>query len=226
MGNVWEGSQAKGTARLVLLAIADHCNPAGIAWPSLSRLAQYANVDKSNVSRAIKTLIQIGELERVGYTKSFSGATKYKVRVVRRRTSAETQPSADAHWGGSAETHQGVVRTRTTNRHRTKYLEPSLKNIKKKCLFDEFWKQYPKRVAKGAALKSYKRAIKKTPHETIMAGLAKYDPDPNYICNPSTWLNQERWLDEQTHTRSDNRSNGGELSDAYTRFVNRRKVHT
>ena len=49
MSDVWQSSQSKGTARLVLLAIADHCNPSGIAWPSLTRLASYVNVDRRNV---------------------------------------------------------------------------------------------------------------------------------------------------------------------------------
>tara|TARA_R100000700_G_C3160127_1_gene136419 strand:- start:202 stop:903 length:702 start_codon:yes stop_codon:yes gene_type:complete len=224
MSRVWANSEAKGTARLVLLAIADHANPSGIAWPSLRRIAQYANVDRSNVSRAIKSLIQIGELERVGYTKSFSGATKYKVKVVRSRTSAEAQPSAEAHWGGDAEAHQGVVRKRTTNRHRTKYIEPSI-DIGH---FDEFWTQYPKKVAKGGARKAYEKALKLTTHEDIMAGLARYNPNPQYICNPATWLNQERWNDEPSSIKPDSfasdqsRSDGNRHAEAYERFVARR----
>ena len=60
MSDVWQSSQSKGTARLVLLAIADHCNPSGIAWPSLTRLASYVNVDRRNVIHAVNTLVQIG----------------------------------------------------------------------------------------------------------------------------------------------------------------------
>ena len=226
ISRVWANSNAKGTARLVLLAIADHANPSGVAWPSLRRIAQYANVDKSNVSRAIKSLIQIGELERVGYTKSFSGSTKYRVKVVRRRTSAESQPSAEAHWGGSAEAHQGVVRRRTTNRNRTKYYEPSI-DIGH---FDEFWTQYPKKVAKAPARKSYEKALTKVTHEDIMEGLAKYNPDPQYICNPATWLNQERWNDEPANSQpngtasSQSGPDGNRHTEAYERFVARRTV--
>lgn len=57
-------SKAKGTAKLVLLGIANHDGDGG-AWPSKSTLAKYANVDQRNVDRAIKTLVSLAEI-RVG----------------------------------------------------------------------------------------------------------------------------------------------------------------
>lgn len=219
MGNVWEGSQAKGTARLVLLAIADHCNPAGIAWPSLGRLSKYVNVNRRNTINAINQLVELGELERVRTGKT-GVATTYKITLG--SVGRDTRVGVDTSVGSDT----GLVSEETPqpsyNRH---------ESLLGKGNFDDFWQQYPKRVGKGAAHKSYKQAIKKTPHETIMAGLAKYDPDPDYICNPSTWLNQERWLDEQadtTHTRgrTDSRQNSGHLVDAFSRFKSRRRIHT
>jgi hypothetical protein len=63
--------------------------------------------------------------------------------------------------------------------------------------FDDFWKQYPHKVGKGAAFKAYLLAIRKAEHATLMAGLARYaaKQDDRPWCNPATWLNQERWLD-------------------------------
>lgn len=71
--------------------------------------------------------------------------------------------------------------------------------------FDEFWKFYPKKQGKGAAAKAW-RKIKpdKALFEQIMAAV-RDNIDRNqqwrrdngqYIPNPSTWLNQQRWLDE------------------------------
>jgi hypothetical protein len=57
-------SKAKGTAKLVLLGIANHDGDGG-AWPSKATLAKYANVDQRNVDRAIKTLVSLAEI-RVG----------------------------------------------------------------------------------------------------------------------------------------------------------------
>lgn len=54
-------SKASGTAKVLLLAIAHHDGPGG-AWPSRDLLAEYANVDPKNVRRAIKKLVDDGEL--------------------------------------------------------------------------------------------------------------------------------------------------------------------
>ena len=218
MGKVWEHSQAKGTARLVLLAIADHCNPTGVAWPSLSRLAQYVNVDRRNVIAAINKLVETGELERVQQGKT-GRATTYRIVLT-----SDASVTSDATVTSDASITQVVTPASpqpSYNRHSYIY--------KGKGDFDAFWKQYPKKVGKGAALKSYQKALRKTSHQEIMAGVAKYNPDPDYICNPSTWLNQERWSDEpdsyqSTNNRNTNRQGGGDIVDAVSRFEGRRTV--
>jgi hypothetical protein len=66
--------------------------------------------------------------------------------------------------------------------------------------FEEFWKLYPRKQAKGAARAAYLKALKKVDHETIMAGVRLFANDPNrqdeFTAHASTWLNQERWSDE------------------------------
>lgn len=64
--------------------------------------------------------------------------------------------------------------------------------------FDSFWNHYPKKVDKGAALRAFKRAVKKQDPETVIAGAKAYAEDPNlpekqFIKNPATWLNAEAW---------------------------------
>jgi hypothetical protein len=92
--------------------------------------------------------------------------------------------------------------------------------------FEEFWKQYPKKVGKGLARKKYFIALKTVSHKEIMAGLARYNPDPHYICLPATWLNQERWDDQLTPSQQfENRAErreSGEITSAVVRFKNRR----
>ena len=65
--------------------------------------------------------------------------------------------------------------------------------------FESFWSEYPSKVAKGAAAKSFKKALKKASMGEIMNGLRNYCNSKKVadgiICNPTTWLNQERWLD-------------------------------
>jgi len=54
-------SRAKGTAKLVLLGIANHQGDGG-AWPSVATLARYANVTERNVQKALAYLVSVGEL--------------------------------------------------------------------------------------------------------------------------------------------------------------------
>ncbi|GAB3251295.1 hypothetical protein GCM10027425_09150 [Alteromonas gracilis] len=54
-------SRAKGTAKLVLLGIANHEGDGG-AWPSVATLATYANVTPRNVQKSIDQLQSLGEV--------------------------------------------------------------------------------------------------------------------------------------------------------------------
>jgi hypothetical protein len=56
-------SQAVGSARLVLLAIAVHVNPSGIAWPSFATLAVETKLSRRHVIRLVKRLEASGELD-------------------------------------------------------------------------------------------------------------------------------------------------------------------
>jgi len=220
MNRVWKHSRAKGTARLVLLAIADHCNTAGVAWPSLTRLASYVNVDRRNVIMAVNRLIEMGELERIKTGKT-GVATTYKVVL-----------TSDA-----SVTSDGIVTSDATVTQLVTEASPQPSLNRQESLlgesdFDAFWKAYPKKVGKGAAVKAYDKALKGTPHDIIMEGLERYDPDPDYICNPATWLDEMRYFDEPTdytkttkrNRRNQDRQGGGELIDAYSRFASRRET--
>lgn len=63
---------------------------------------------------------------------------------------------------------------------------------------ENFWPAYPNKVGKPEALKAFVRARNRTSLETITAGLQAYraKTDDRPWCNPSTWLNQDRWNDQ------------------------------
>jgi hypothetical protein len=54
-------SKASGTAKLVLIGIANHDGDGG-SWPSIATLARYANVTPRNVQKAITKLVSMGEV--------------------------------------------------------------------------------------------------------------------------------------------------------------------
>lgn len=61
----------------------------------------------------------------------------------------------------------------------------------------ELWPIYPHKVGKPVALQAFVKARSRADLETIIAGLRRYvaKTDDRPWCNPSTWLNQDRWND-------------------------------
>ncbi|GAA2666477.1 DNA-binding protein [Streptomyces aculeolatus] len=63
---VWESSSSRGTARLVLLSIADRvADEQCVSWASLTSLAARTNASVSTVREAIGRLVEAGELEQL-----------------------------------------------------------------------------------------------------------------------------------------------------------------
>lgn len=59
---VWENSQSRNGARLVMLAIADRADENGFAWPSIEDIANRTLLSPRAVQKGIANLIEIGEL--------------------------------------------------------------------------------------------------------------------------------------------------------------------
>jgi predicted transcriptional regulator len=78
--------------------------------------------------------------------------------------------------------------------------ENKLEENKTKELFSEFWKEYPRKLDKGAAFKAFRSALKEATFEQILAGAIAYRNDPNrdpeFTKYPATWLNAGAWENE------------------------------
>jgi hypothetical protein len=65
--------------------------------------------------------------------------------------------------------------------------------------WDQFWRAFPNKVGKPAAMASFAKARKtKVPWDRFWGGLGRYvgKRDDRPWCNPTTWLNQQRWDDQ------------------------------
>ena len=67
--------------------------------------------------------------------------------------------------------------------------------------FEEFWKEYPKKVGKTTAEKAWGKA--NPDHLVVLRSLAKHKQtnqwvkdSGQFVPNPTTWINQKRWEDE------------------------------
>ena len=197
MNAVWRNSKSKGRARLVLLSIADHQGEIG-AWPSIETLAKMVNSSPRSVQRDIQELINLGELQvdfRSAPTSGPYKANRYWVKVsgvttevpeVTNSASEVTDLDSEVTESASEVTAGGVL---TLNRTLTKPIQESSEK------FDEFWDLYPKKIAKGDALKAWNKAIKKkTPDDLLKLTKAYAEgqlPEIKYIPYPASWLNKE-----------------------------------
>jgi len=73
--------------------------------------------------------------------------------------------------------------------------------------FERFWGLVPRKVGRGQAVKSYRAARKKASAEDIEAGMIRYaksvdGKDVKFVAHPATWLNGERWTDEDAKPAS------------------------
>lgn len=86
MALVLHHSRATGTAKVVMLGIANHAGDGG-AWPTVATLARYANVTERAVQQAIGKLIKAGELSvqyqagGLAYLKDSERPNRYEVLV-------------------------------------------------------------------------------------------------------------------------------------------------
>ena len=64
------------------------------------------------------------------------------------------------------------------------------------------YKSYPRKVARGAAVRAIKKALQKESFEVLMEAVEAYSKarngqDRQYTPYPATWFNQERWDDDR-----------------------------
>lgn len=82
--------------------------------------------------------------------------------------------------------------------------EPNLTNLTKPPdEFDVFWKAYPKKIGKKAALQAWKKAVGRPALAELLQSIEKQKKSEQwskdngqFIPHPVTWLNQGRWDDE------------------------------
>lgn len=123
-----------------------------------------------------------------------------KAAAARWGNSDDADGNADGIANGNADgSAKGNAEKRREEKSSNAQARPTNPGVQ--AAFDEWWQHYPKKVAKGAAVKAYRAAVKKSDPAEILVGIKQQAPvmasgDPKFIPNPATWLNAERWTDE------------------------------
>jgi hypothetical protein len=187
--------------KMVLLVIADHASDDGTeAWPSQATIAAKASISIRTVQRAVNSLVAAGYL---WMEKGAGGSAncredrrphRYTINIKRLRGDILT--TRDDR--GDIDDGNEATLAPTTGRQSRPMNHPN-KPSNETPEFNVFWKAYPIKVGKAAALKAWVKAIKVETADVIIAGAIRYADDPNrhpsFTAHAATWLNAHRWND-------------------------------
>jgi hypothetical protein len=197
--NTWARDERLGyRAKGILLLLMSHQS----GWRiSLEHLAN----DGPDGMTAVRTAI--GQLQDNGY-------------LVRRLIKDERQRIEGSEWiihdpfdGENLKTENRTENLTTENppTENRRLKKPNIKETNNKKpkelsytdVFESFWQMYPRKIGKGATKAAFDKALGKATAEEILDGCTQYAqsgklPEMQFIPHPTTWLNQERWLDDLT----------------------------
>ena len=172
------------TAKLVLVILANYADEKGSCYPSHKHIANMIGLkSKKSVQNYIKEfekknllIIEHRRLDNGGYT-----SNRYTL----------TLDTTELHPMETSDTRVGLESS-TNTKDKTKLNTDS-------DSFKEFWKIYPRRIGRKTASKSFHKFDEKH-YAKIIYSVHLFARDniateERFIPHPTTWLNQERWLD-------------------------------
>ena len=216
MTAVLQNSRAKGSARLVMVALAEHVNGQSVdwvVWPSVDRLAKLANIAPRNVMVHLSKLREMGEIIEVG--RGPKGVIKYRLNPCPNGhptpdeivTPDETITPDEIVMSTPDEIVTPPLTKSSYKPEKNRNIEPEEESpIIPFSDFDQFWELYPLKLAKQKAKTSFNKAIKGgVTAQVIIDGVLAFvefekhkGTETKYLPYPATWLNQKRWTDEYT----------------------------
>jgi len=215
MSMVWEHGPAKASERLMLLAIADHADDSGAAFPGVERLARKCCVTLRPAQNTIRALERDGWMTvEVGGGRN--NTNHYQINLDR-LTTPPTPLSTAPPLGstGNPAVHDGnpavLMQETPLSTAPEPSVEPSVEPVLAFSamttaidLFDTFWSEYPRdgRVeSKKETRAAWEAALKKDSPTNIIAALRRQLPHmrqqvrggANYNKHAKRWLSHEMW---------------------------------
>jgi len=193
----------------------------------LHALSEETGLSVRNVRTSLNHLISTGEVTRIVTSKysviNVINYAKYQGSLSdgdnQTDSLADKQPTSN---------RQASDKQPTTNKNNKK--NKNNKNNNYTGLFEQFWKSYPRKVAKAEARRIWTDKLK--PDEELFSKIMKsleaikhtewVDKETQYIPHARTWLNQRRWEDDDLPSQPENNdfpsSNASITDDEYERM--------
>jgi hypothetical protein len=212
---VLDRSEAKGSALLLLVILAEHLNEKTRRCdPSIATLARECRTSRRTIPRLLAQLKAAGEIEihagggrhhcnSYAITVAENPDTRVTVSAANPDTAvtvltSETLTHASPIKG---ETVTNLVRNSDTRVTRTIRNQKDISLTADDADFAAFWSAYPRKVAKALAAKAWRSCKHRPPLAELLAALDRHKASEQwqsarFIPNPATWINQQRWEDE------------------------------
>jgi hypothetical protein len=211
MAKIWEAGPPQQGDRFVLLAIADHANDEGEAFPGVAGLARKTCMTKRGVQKILR------RLETGGWLVTDKRQGRYNCNLYTIMTPNVVQLSTDAvtlnvvpsdpERSSLDPEHGSPKPSLTINRNIIPQVQETGTDQPepKDDTYERLYGIYPRKVAKGAALKAIQRALKKIDAAALEVAVREFaaavavwpKEERQFVPHPATWFNAERWNDDR-----------------------------
>lgn len=186
----WAVKQKVGnaTGKAILLMLANYADERGQCFPSQETLATECECSKRSILDWLQKFEDMGILTR----ERRHGAGGYRrADILTLRLGAAISPENNSRENPSEPRCSTFTAEPITEPIR------NISSARDVSEFDQFWALYPNKVGKRAAEKSFIAARNRVAFDRLMSALVAYvnKSDDRAWCNPTTWLNQDRWED-------------------------------
>lgn len=196
----------KAPERIVLIVLANYADKDNAScWPAIGTIAGCCELTPETVRRTLRKLETKGLVaSEQTYRKNGAKSTNlYRLRIEAGAPPAGqgVHPTPDeGRRGAPDEGNHPLPQGGSTTLNRQSNHQPKQNGAD----FETFWKAYPKKVGKRAALRAFKAlGAERPPVAELVEALERHKKAAGwlvergkFIPHPTTWLNQGRWEDE------------------------------
>ena len=196
----------KPATKIVLYWLADHHNgETGDCFPSHKRLAECCEMTRQSIINNLKILEEKNLIKIIPRFRENGSHTSniYELLLIDIDEDKKVVKNFDE---GSKKTSRKLVKKLHThnlvnNIPVKKHIIPEEYKGWYGCAFEYFWSMYPRKVGKAKAWDAFYNAIGLVNKDLIYNAVEQFadsvkNKEPKFIPHASTWLNQERWLDD------------------------------
>lgn len=182
---------------------------------SLQYICDWTNSTKQGIMKSLKSLVEKGLIEKTDIYKNGVKFVEYHAieftSVKQSLTGYETKLNEGMQQSLTPPMQQSLPNNISLDTINNSIVDNIEIVSDTEAAFNQFWSIYPKKINKQGALKAFKKIPNlQTELPLILDAVERFKnskgwqkDNGQYIPHPTTFINQERWKDEQEETRDE-----------------------